>query len=247
MRHLRSRYSVVWTLWLASASAAAAPAGLADAGARLSFGYYHVEPAVVRAAADALERMPDGPEVDYHRALAALRLAELGVEDRDLLERCIGIGESFEGADALALEASVLVAACSTLAAQRSAIKGMLHQRRRDEALARVLAVEPNHPRALWVAAWGDDLDAVRRGELPSEAVRETLEAAAAAFRDGAAGDPSIDWGHAETFAHLGAAALAAGDVRRGRDLLEQALLEAPGYVLAVELMGRVGARSVSE
>lgn len=234
-------YSVALAASLACALLApCVRAELADAAARLSYGYYTEEPAVVRAAFDALERMPDGPEVDYYRALAAMRLVELGVTGSDLLGRCVDIGEGLEASPRFAREAAVLVAACSSLAAREAPLKSILHHRRRDAALARVLGVQPDHPRALWVAAWSESLDAVLAGQPLGESDRMAVEAAVTAFRESEAGYDAPDWGQAEALAYLGAAWLAAGDARRGRDLLEEALLVAPGYRLALELMGQL-------
>lgn len=219
-----------------------AAAELLDAAARLNYGYYTEEPRVVRAAYDALERMPDSPGVQYYRALAAMRLFELGAPDRGLLMRCIDTGEALAGSVSMGLEGSVLVAACSALASQSAPLKSVLLQRRRDAALERILAREPAHPRALWIALWGDSLDALQAGRALHESQRRALEETVEAFRhwEGEYGGP--DWGHAEALAHLGAAWLAVGDARRGRDLLEEALLVAPDYRLALELMGRLKA-----
>jgi hypothetical protein len=63
--------------------AAAAPsAEVLDLAGRVHYGYYHAEPRTIDAAAEALERLGDSPDVLYWRDFAALRRAQLGAADR---------------------------------------------------------------------------------------------------------------------------------------------------------------------
>jgi hypothetical protein len=159
-----------------------------------------------------------------------------------LLDRCTDVGESLASSPTLAVESDVLVAACSSLALRAPPLKSMRRHRHREAALERVLARDPGHPRALWVAAWDESLVALHTGRPLPEPQRLALARVVEAFRDWDADGDVPNWGYAEALAHLGAACLAAGDARRGRDLLEEALLVAPGYRLALELMVRLKA-----
>jgi hypothetical protein len=124
-----------------------------------------------------------------------------------------------------AAEAAVLAAACALAAS---------NDRRFEQALARARALDDDHPRIALLEAWALErtaLDPELRAELEAK-----LTAAVTAFD---AWTPTIDdpeWGHAEALAALGESALARGDVRAARDLLERALLLAPDYSRAVAL-----------
>ena len=63
----------------------------------------------------------------------------------------------------------------------------------------------------------------------------ELLERARDEF-DARANDEGPDWGRAELLASLGKIFLELGERRDARDLIEQALIEAPDYYFALEL-----------
>jgi tetratricopeptide (TPR) repeat protein len=76
-----------------------------------------------------------------------------------------------------------------------------------------------------------------------SSNARKALETAVAGFaRRGTSDGPR--WGEAEAQARLGALYLEAGDARRARDCIEQALLVAPQYKLALALKNRLSSLS---
>ena len=226
-----------------------APAGaqldaqLGDAAARLGYGFYVGDEAVVDAATELLQRLPDRPEVQYYRALAALRSMQLQApgakSNKDFAARCIEHASAATEHTPLAAEAWILVAACSLAGAQRSPLK-LFSQRRRDEALQRALDIEPENPRALWVAAWISGSQRALQGEQLDAEARAALVAAVDAFQRVSGDLQSPDWGQAEALACYGALLLTEGDVRGARDILEQALLTAPGYRVALDLLSRI-------
>ncbi len=215
---LGTRAGIVAGAFLAAASVAGA-ADLADAAARIEYGFYADQPALVRAAAADLERAGRGhPEADYLLGLAALRLAELDADGRDAeaarrLGDCVaatdrvaagGKAERERGrphggspravaeavaaeraADAETAEALVLGAACEAELARREPLKGLLHERRRDQDLERARRLEPGNPRAALVAAWVVPQAAARTSADRRKELESRLEAAIAAF-DGA-------------------------------------------------------------
>ena len=85
----------------------------------------------------------------------------------------------------------------------------------------------------LLVESWYRQNDGAGEGE--HERRRTLLERARDEF-DARANDEGPDWGRAELLASLGKLHLALGERRQARDLIEQALIEAPDYYFALEL-----------
>ncbi len=89
-----------------AAAGAARAADFADAAARIEYGYYAEQPAVVRAAAADVERAArTEPEAEYLLGLAALRLAELDADGRDAdagrrLDDCVAAADRAAAAGA---------------------------------------------------------------------------------------------------------------------------------------------------
>lgn len=229
MRSTR-KLAVLAAAGLAALAARAAPsAELLDLAARIHYGYYHAEPRAIDTALGALERLADSPEAAYYRDFAALRRAQLGGGDRATgarLSACAARDVAAGHDKRFAAEAWVLVAACAEVARDGG---------RRDQALARARERDDDNPRIALVEAWALAREA---GNDPARgaAVDAKLTAAAEAFD---AWTPSIDdpdWGHAEALTALAARALARGEVRTARDLIERSLLLAPDFQAAVEL-----------
>jgi hypothetical protein len=241
-----------------SLPAASADAELSDLATRVAFGFYAADDAVLRAAEKQLERLPARDEpVRYLRALAALRRAQLELSSRpdadvgDLLERCVELAEPAEEdarnapvrvarvRDAAAAEAWTLAAACAAVAAHVEPLRSGAHGRRRERALARARAADPTNPRVALVAAWAVSLRPAAASDDIRAAAREALEKTIAAFaeysapsrRARAAFEP--DWGEAEALALLAEIRAREGARREARDLIERALLAAPGYAFA--------------
>jgi hypothetical protein len=213
-------------------------AELLDLAARVHYGYYHGEARAIEIALDALDRLPESPEVLYYRDFAALRRVQLGGADRTVLIRLAGCARRSIPSDLtkpFTADAWVVVAACALLAGD---------ERRRDEALGSARALDDDNPRIALVEAWAFER-AAKPDAAQSEAVAAQLAAVVAAFD---AWTPSIDdpdWGHAEALTALAASALERGQVRTARDLVERALLLVPEYLAAVELrVALQGARS---
>ena len=210
-------------------------AELLDLAGRVQYGYYQADARAIEAARVALDRLGDPPDVVYYRDLAALRLAQLGGRDDDKrLSDCARREAPAELTRRAAAEAAVLAAACALAASD---------DRRFEQALARARALDDDHPRIALLEAWALERTVARNPEARAE-LEAKLTAAVVAFD---AWTPTIDdpeWGHAEALAALGESALARGDVRAARDLLEHALLLAPDYSRAVALRTAVqGAR----
>ena len=214
---------------LGLAAAAAPSAEVLDLAARVHYGYYHAEPRTIDAAAEALERLGDAPDVLYWRDFAALRRAQLGANDRAGVERLRACAER----DAppkldkrVAAEAWVLAAACAEVAGDEG---------RRDRALAIARERDDDNPRVALVEAWAM-MRAASGDAAERAAVQAKLTAVVEAFD---AWEPALDdpdWGEAEALTALAAEALEHGQARTARDFIERALLLAPDYRAALEL-----------
>jgi tetratricopeptide (TPR) repeat protein len=224
----------------AAAVHAAPSAELLDLAGRVHYGFYHAEPAAIETALAGLERLAESREVTYYRDFAALRRAQLGGADRagrERLKACASRDIALSGDKRVAAEGWVLVAACADVGGDDN---------RRTQALARARALDADNPRIALVEAWAlrraAGADAARRAEA-----ERRLAQAADAFD---AWTPSLDdpdWGHAEALTALAALALERGEARRARDLIERALLLAPGYRTALDLQTALqGARASS-
>lgn len=214
---------------VAFAAQAAPSPELLDLAARVHYGYYNAEPRAIEAAAQALDRLADSPEVWYYRDFAALRGAQLGGTERAALDRlraCAVRGVA-QGLDKrFAAEVWVLAAACAELAGDHA---------RRERALAEARARDDDNPRIALVEAWA--LERAARADAAHRDVAAAKLAAAVEAFD--AWTPSIDdpeWGHAEALTSLAAGTLQRGQMRAARDLLERALLLAPDYRAALGL-----------
>src|SRR5215813_4564995 len=128
-------------------AASAAPSEeISDLASRIDYGYYAAEPRVIEAARAVLDRAEaSDPATRYYTAYAAFRLAQLaahgtgndGAAPGALIDTCIQKATPPRDAPAAA-EQWILVAACAEVGAQ---------SRRRDQALERARALDPENPR----------------------------------------------------------------------------------------------------
>lgn len=232
----------------AGPSIAASPE-LADLAARIEYGYYSNEPRLIQAARDALLRADDDDSgVAYYRALAAFRLAELGLPRGASVGRWLDDCESHvapeEAKGPAAAEAWILVAACANLAAHTEPLRALLHQHRREQALEKARELDPANPRIMVVEAWSLSLNPAAEAPDVRDRVADVLERAVAGFDTWTSkqAEPP-EWGEAEALAQLGAIYLARGSTREARDLLERALLLAPDYQYASRVRDGLRAR----
>jgi hypothetical protein len=228
-----SRALVVFlVLPLAAADAAAVDNQIRDTAARIDFGFYTADAGLIAAARDAVDSYPANPWNDYLRAYAAYRQAQLallhGRPAGDSLDACSVAAEAAADSKVTEAEALVLLAACAGLAASAEPVRAVLHQRRYRRTVARLELVAPENPRYLLIAyTMADGFD---------DESRPAADALIDAFAVEAATIEFPDWGEAEALTAIGAARLVAGDRRGARDLIEQALLNAPDYHAALRL-----------
>lgn len=243
-----SALRVVLVLLAAPAAGTEVSPELLDVAARIEYGFHTEDQRAIKAARASIGQLRSSAALAaYYDALGAYRLALLAWHSGDK-GAAVWLDDCAAGASAAAklqprfAEAPVLQAACAVLAARVEPVTGVLQRRKADKALARGADGDPNNPRLALVAA----LAVSPRPGLEVEAageVRAHLTRALERFRE-YAGDPGQpDWGEAETLAHLGESYLVAGDQRRARDLIEEALIIAPDYRFAQRLMNKVSSR----
>lgn len=212
---------------------------LSDIVARIDYGFYVGDPRMIEAARSELARAgSDEGTQAYYEAYAAYRLSRLYVdarprERRALIHACLDAAQSSVESEKWVAEAWILVAACSIQGIAQESSRGLRHGGRITEALAAARAIDADNPRLLLVESWyrPDDVTA----EAEYERRRALLGRAREEF-DEREYDEGPDWGRAELLAGLGKLHLEQGERRNARDLIEQALIEAPDYYFALEL-----------
>jgi hypothetical protein len=110
-----------------------------------------------------------------------------------------------------------------------------------SRTLSQARRLDRDNPRLALVEAWHTVPDTK---PLEAAAVDEgvtKLEAVVGLFETASSGPRTPGWGEAEALALLGSLYLERGSTRAARDVLERALLAAPGYTYAVELMNIIG------
>lgn len=213
-------------------------AELLDLAARVQYGFYHGDARAIDAAETSLKRLDHSPAAVYYRDFAALRRAQVGPLDRDgarNLGACVQRDAAPNLKGIRAAEAWVLVAACAFVGGD---------DKRVETALAAARRYDRDHPRIALIEAW---MMQRRAGSDPArrEALAAKLTEVVAAFDAWTASIDDPDWGHAEALAALAQSALDRGEVRAARDLIERALILAPGFSQALELRTAMqGARS---
>ena len=216
-----------------------------DAATRAEYGFYAREISMIESAIGALE----GASTDE---LAGLRLTQLGYAHwkvAQLLattdpqvaiaaaEACIAaLHQAVAAADALA-ETHALQSACyGLLAGLGGALKGAWNGRRSGKSLELALTLAPDNPRVRLIDALND----YARPEAGDRVrAHRKFRDAVLAFETGelASSDADLEWGHAEALAWLGESSLAQGDLVTAREALEKALIIAPHYEWARNLL----------
>jgi tetratricopeptide (TPR) repeat protein len=229
---------------------------LSDLAGRIDYGFYVDDARAIEAAQPALARMRDDDvAVRYYRAFAAFRRAQLsaqhGVPADNLVADCLASATPADSAERLpraeaeakakiAAEAWILVAACAGFVGQTDLAKGLAHDRRADQALAKARELDAGNPRIALLDAWLVSRRPALAPPAARDAAVEKLQAAIAAFDGWSPRADAPEWGEAEALVALGDAYLERGETRDARDVIERALLLAPGYGSAVELLAKI-------
>lgn len=236
-------------------------AELADAAARLQYAFYTNDARGLEQTLASLERLaaPAAPPglKDYYLAFGRWKLARLtlGAEPSSGAARtraakqaqaCRERAQASAERAAHPAEAYALLAACSDMTQSlrlpslwRDSAAGCL----RSKAWRRAHDLAPNNPRVLLVAALCVH-ERSAPGDAPAlERLREVVRAfeAAGPARVGP-GEP--DWGQAEALTLLGQRYLESGQALAARDAIERALVLAPDYRAAQDLLEQAARRA---
>ena len=252
-RNLRSLSCRTWFLALLGITHGvhADDAQWRDTEARIQYGYYTQDTRALTnlAGAIAAEEGKDRWQ-GYYAGLVNWRLAQLaalhpGGKDSNIaqltehctnaLDRTLEMQPDF--ADALAVRAM-----CGARALAGGGLHVPFTGRGPRKDLDRALALAPKNPRVMLADALADyEFSAVLDGS--KERALPKLRRAVAAFETERGGTEALPgWGASEAYYYLGRDLLEHGDPVGARDALEHALLLAPEYAQARQLMAKITA-----
>ena len=240
-RRVRALVGGTLLIFCAKTHAAATPTELVDIASRIDYGFYAADPRTLEAAQGTLrQRSSKHAAETYYSAYAAYRLSQLPGQStprqfRKLIGECIRAARSVTTDPEWSIEAWILLAACSIEGRKRDHSRALNHELRLTEALRAARTLDPTHPRVLLVDAWA------QRGQygavdLLDHGYQTQLEQVRARFESWGGTGIGFDWGRAEVLTELATMHAANEHRREARDLIEQALIEAPDYHVALSL-----------
>ena len=246
---------------IAAPAAAAAPAAELAASARwmriesrIESGYFQQDAAGLVALSATLSAAPaaaigdarDGEEEwrSYYAALLAYRLALLAKDDRvrawPFTQRCIDELNRTLVLDTTSAEAFALQSACLALQSHLDPWRAPLAAPLSLARIGKALKLAPENPRVLLLGALAArDRPALFGGD--SQQAFVLMQRAVSAFerqRARARGLPA--WGAADAFTDLAQDYLTRGEALAARNVLERALLLAPDFAPARQLMAEI-------
>lgn len=242
------RASFLLATLLGAGTSAANVAELADAQARIQYGFLTSD---ARAIENVLQELASyevddrsAPLKEYELAYGYWKLAQVraqaeaaGARSRSsasvssAARRCVEHARSARSLDERMAEAYALEAICDAMPGGFLRIAGLTGSCARSRLLQTALSLEPENPRILLIEAMcsggKEDADAVARWRK----VVDAFEASSSS----SVGKP--DWGETEALVMLGEHQLQRGQVLAAREALEKALILAPDYGAARELL----------
>lgn len=225
---------------------------LEDASARVEYAFYTADTRSIEGVLQTIERLeldePLVPMQHYYAAFGYWKLAQLYAEQavqgrkgaRSLADRagdsCSEHAQAAIQRDGRMFEAQALEAACSRFGfTARVSDLASAAGCSRHKALKAARLAEPKNPRIRLIDAWCT-ADTARAG---SKTLLEKARAAVNAFAATPVNAPGTpNWGEPEALTMLGQVYLQRGESLAARDLLEHALVIAPDYLKAQELLG---------
>lgn len=230
-----------WATWLVmclgvlSAGIVHADEALDDLAGRIEYAFYAGDSRSLLHSWQQLEKLQVAEAdtaardsyLNYGRWKAAQLLATSNPEQaQQYAQACADFKPRVKAAAMLATQ-HALVAACYGMLQTLRPVRRVLYRSDREAALQRALQTNANAPQVLFIAAWlSTHLDTAEKA-LP------LLTRASNSF--GAANHPG--WGFAETCYLLGKLEQTRGNALAARNALEQALLQAPDYRDAQQLL----------
>ncbi len=230
-------------LFAAGSAGAANDEHWLDIEGQIQYGYYTEDlRALGNLAAQLDTKQAAEPLQDYYAALADYRLALVASADTQraasAVESCISHLERALQARAEWAEALALQGACLGWVAEIKPLRAPFAGPRSRAQLGRALKIEPHNPRVLLLDGWLIfEHPHAAGGAAKAQACRE-FAAAVSAFEVARPGEERApEWGPAEGYAYEARCALQRGDAVAARDALERALLIAPDFKAARQLL----------
>ena len=240
----------IWT----GATAHADVNELDDAAARMQYAFHTADARGVEEALSVVQKLELPASMsgmkEYFTAYGRWKLAELHTDLAVAGKRvarsaatkeaaaCVRAAEGAEKRDPKLAEAYAIEAICSAMA--RRAPEVLSPGCAKHKALRTAKELAPTNPRVLFIEAQCvAELD-----KQDSKAQLERLRQLVHAFESAPPSRPGLpDWGQAEALLMLGEASLEQGDAVAARDFIERALVIAPDYLKAREVLEKSAAR----
>jgi len=214
---------------------------LDDLAGRIEYAFYVADSRSLMQSLQAMESLQvadaDSEARTGYLNYGRWKLAQLlAVNNPDKAQQwaqaCIESKTNARSDSALALHQAI-VAACLATLEQLRPLRSVLYRHDREVAIAHALQLGGKLVQVRLVAAW---LEANRQSAAQTHvAIKQVVDQYSAT--DAVADSRSPGWGYAEACYLLGKAELARGDLLATRDALEQALVLAPEYRDARQLL----------
>ena len=224
-------------------------ADLVDATVNVQYAVYANDLSAIEAAELRFEQLSKSSSVkllaSYYHAYAAYRAgtAQMNVNKKAAsaaLKRCVERSGEAVKLDETFAEALALNSSCYGMLAGLAPLKAVIYGRKASRAMQRALELQPENPRIVLLDGISDYFRPKLFGGDPGRA-EEKFFRAAELYKQQDRIEPGYpEWGEAEAYAFLGEYYLGRDDLIRARNVLEQALLIAPDYRWANDLMDRV-------
>ncbi len=241
----RGRIAVLLVLILGTTgtdlATARADEALDDLAGRIEYAFYAADSRSLQQSGQVLEKLQVDPMdsalrdsyLNYGRWKAAQLLATDNPEQaRQFAQSCAESRSTARDAPTLALQ-HALVAACYGMLEFLRPMRRVLYRGNRESALKQALQEGGSAPQVMFIAAWlGLQQDSA---ENSYSLLTQAMNGFGAVQTSGRA--TTADWGYAETCYLLGKLEMARGDALGARNALEQALVLAPDYRDARQLL----------
>lgn len=230
--------------WLVNglgSGAAHADAELSDLAGRIEYAYYAGDTRSLQQSVAALEHLAgDDTQRDLlssYLNYGRWKLAELSIKSdpnraQQAADACVDTKITSKKAASNATQ-HALVAACLETLVELRPLRKVLYRGRRDAELNEARQSGANIAQVQFIAAWiaGRKNETVDADTSLKQALTQFDQA------ETAAGSSDAGWGHAEAAYLFGKSLAARGDVLAARNALEQALVLAPDYREAQQLL----------
>lgn len=250
------RTGLVFAAQLACAftASAATLAQFADTETRLQYAFLTADARAIESVLEEIELSAPSERLAalkaYQLAYGHWKLAQLHAQtasdgDREAAgvgskaaKRCVQHARAARTLDARMAEAFALEAVCDGMPRSFLRLDGLIGSCSRSRLLRTALTLEPHNPRVLLIQAMCDPSSHDPSGLARWRGVVDAFARASPA-RAGAS-----DWGEPEALVMLGEHHLRRGELLAARDALERALVLAPDYRAARELIEAAAART---